>query len=149
MKKVILLVHLCLLAFVMNVSAQAVQVKVVNNTSCDVYYTLLGDKKGSCSPAISGPFMTLAPGGSVLYNASVIPPLAAGDWINGAYVYTSMSWCPAFTAYKVGEPCTGWPASASYFVYDATTACRVCKDVMITAKWISGGTGGTATLVFN
>jgi hypothetical protein len=149
MKKVILFLHLCLFAFMTGANAQAVQLKVINNTGCDVFYTLLGDKKGSCNPVYASAFITLAPGGTVIYNAGVIPPLSPGDWINGAYVYTSMSWCPAFAMYKIGEPCTGWPASASYYLYDATSACRVCKDVLRTATWTSGGPGGMATLVFN
>ena len=149
MKKIILMLQICLMAFVATSNAQATQVKVINNTGCDVFYTLWGDKKGSCNAVYSSAFITLAAGGVVTYNASVISPLAPGDWINGAYVYTSMSWCPAFTAYRVGEPCLGWPGSASYYLYEANAGCRVCKDVLRTATWVSGGPGGIATLTFN
>lgn len=149
MKKAILLLQICLLAFVAGSYAQATQVRVINNTGCDVFYTLLGDKKGSCNPLLPSAFIVLAPGGSVTYNASIIPTLSPGDWINGAYVYSSMSWCPRFASYKVGEPCTGWPPIATYYLYEATTDCRMCKDVLRTAKWTTGGTGGTATLTFN
>jgi len=150
MKKLITLALLC--AASIGAKAQAGSVRVINtSTTCNVYFTIKGDKKGSCgTPAVSS-LITLGPGSSVTYPTAASVPglgLAAGDWMNAADVYVAPPSCGITPAlYSIGEPCTGLSASAIYNIYNAS--CKICHDNIV-AKWNATSTpGGMATLTFN
>jgi hypothetical protein len=157
MKKILLSLSICLAGIVSQSKAQAIQVLVVNNTPCDVFYTLLCDYDPSCSPSLSSDFITLPAGGIATYDAGTVPftpppapPLVLGDRINGAIVYSSMPYCPAFASYTVGEPCSGLPGSASYYLYEVAAACNVCVDILRNATWTPAMPPNfIATLTFN
>ena len=134
MKKLILILSICLCGII-NDNAQALSLQVINKTGCDVYYTLYGDFAPSCAPANSSAFISLS-AAAVYYSdptAVPIPPLGPTDQINGAVIYSSLPGCAGFSSFSIGEPCSGWPATGTFFLYKAD--CSVCVDVRRTATW--------------
>ncbi len=149
MKRLITIIALCVASYGTN--AQALSLQVNNNTGCDVFYTINGAALG-CSVTTSSSLISLIAGGSASYSSSTsIPgfpatpmPLLAGK------VFTSSSSCAVFpTSQIVGQPCTGYAVTVSYFIY-TNPACVLCQTAPITATWIPPvPPSTTATLDFN
>jgi hypothetical protein len=142
MKKLFLLAAMAI-GFAFNASAQSNDIKVVNNTNCDVHFELMGGPKGSCSITSIGPMTTLSCCGSSLYYANPtavpMPGLGASDVFLAALVYDMDAACGTPTYYKIGEPCTGYPASQPY-----VTVNNDCKK-----KCVVKATYSTGLLQFN
>lgn len=145
MKKLSTLLFLC--AASLGAKAQAKSLRVINNTGCSVYYTVLGSEAPSCAPAFSSNFISQA-GTSTLYNSAAnVPglPLTISDNINGAKVYTSLPACGRFVTFNIGEPCSGLPASTNLDLFDAS--CNLCGTVNRTAQWVPANSAGLAYLI--
>jgi hypothetical protein len=136
MKKIIFLLSIYLLAITNKSIAQAQQLKVINNTGCDVYYSIYGDYAPSCMPAYSSSIIVLSAVGTYYSDPTAvpIPPLGSTDFINGARVYSSLPGCSGFSSIAVGEPCSGLPATGTFYLFKAD--CSVCIDKLRTAKWV-------------
>lgn len=156
MKKTLLFLSLCILGLFNQSSAQALQLVVQNKTSCTVYYKLVCNYAPVCKPGFESVLIALSPGAVVVYtppsvpfSPALVPALTAGDFINGAIVYSALpsSSCSSFLPFALGEPCSGYPNMAMYQVYEPTAPCKICKEKLINAEWVSNG-AGAAQLVF-
>jgi len=147
MKRIFTLIAIAV-GFAFNASAQTNTLKVVNNSKCDVHYQLMGGRRGTCTITSIGPAsgpVTLGPVSSIFYaNPTTVPMpgLAATDWFLGALIYDrdpSSTCGSTYNVYKIGEPCTGYPASQTYV--SINTDCT--KECVVKATWTTG------TLTFN
>jgi len=145
MKKLFTLVAL-MLGFTFYASAQGSSLKVVNNSACEVHFELMGGSVGSCAISSIGPFTTLgAAPASIFYpdpTAVPMPGLSSSDWFLGALIYDrdpSSSCGSTYNVYKIGEPCTGYPAGQTYV--SINTDCR--RECVVKATWTTGA------LIFN
>jgi hypothetical protein len=145
MKKIFMLLALAV-SFVFNADAQSNNVKVVNNSKCDVHFQLLGGRRGTCTISSvgpsSGPVTLVGSGTSIFYpNPTTVPMpgLAATDWFLGAFLYDRDAACGTPNVYRIGEPCTGLAPSQTYV--SINSACD--RECVVKATWTTGA------LIFN
>ncbi|HTN17020.1 MAG TPA: hypothetical protein VL092_05010 [Chitinophagaceae bacterium] len=148
MKKLLTIAFLCVIGFAAKAQTS---LQVNNNTNCDVFFTINGAPIG-CSITTSSVLISLTAFGTVSYSSSTAVPgfPAAPMPLLAAKVFTSSSSCTVFpTSQIIGQPCTGYPLSVSYFIL-TNPGCSLCRTTPIVATWTPPVPPSTmATLTFN
>lgn len=129
----------------------ALGVRVINNSSCVVYYRIVGDELCKCGQTYSSPIIALPPGGTILYpNSTTLGgsyPPGINKSVMGAYVYSGPVSCSATLIRLIGQSYCSLPA---VFGYTALTAnCAGCTPIQAVWTTTPNCETGIAQLRFN
>lgn len=135
MKKTLPLLFLCAGLFSLTAKSQSSNLKVYNNSSCDIYYVLYGSKAPLCNVVSKSTVLFIAANSSVAFdNPTVVPlpGLTATGYIIGASVFNKPpSGCSGlpFLEGVVYHTCvSGSSQTATLSVYD--NICNSCNTTL-------------------
>lgn len=144
MKRIYLLLVM-LLASATSLFAQAPSaygVRVVNQTNCPVYFSIIGDEICKCGRNYQTGVISLAAGGTVTYNNTTFLPPGGGSTypptvpkgISGAIIYNGPATCPGLLSSVVGQPTPNCAFPLNYAYLAIAAQCQRCADVRV--RWV-------------
>ncbi|WP_124636235.1 hypothetical protein [Taibaiella sp. KBW10] len=140
MKRIYLFVMMLLCSSALFAQApSAYSLRVVNQTNCPVFYSVIGDEICVCGRNYQSGIMSLAPGGTATYANTTFfplpgsyPPIPKG--ITGALIYSGSPACQNPTTGVVGQPAPACTLPLNYSYLGLGYQCERCSDIRV--RWI-------------